>query len=64
MIDYDQPEAREATLLERLTAAGIDPDRARTLIVGGGVRVAGCDEPVVDPEASVPKPTAWYFATS
>ncbi|WP_018330613.1 hypothetical protein [Actinomycetospora chiangmaiensis] len=64
MIEYPRPEPRPATLLERLTGAGIGEERARATIVSGGVRVAGHEEPVTDPEASVPWPTAWELLPS
>ena len=59
MLEYPRPEPRPATLLERLTGAGIGEERARAVITGSQVRVAGHEEPVTDPETSVPWPTAW-----
>ncbi|WP_433800614.1 hypothetical protein [Actinomycetospora sp. CA-084318] len=64
MLEYPRPEPRPATLLERLTGAGIGEERARSVITAGGVRVAGHEEPVTDPEASVPWPTPWELLPS
>lgn len=64
MIEYEQPTVVEMSLLERLTAAGLNPDRARGLIEAGLVRMDGQDEPTVDPDAPCPKPTPWHVAAS
>lgn len=48
-----------ATILDRMTAAGIDEDRARAHLAAGTVRVAG--HVVTDPEQACPTPTAWVI---
>ena len=62
VLEYPRPELRPATLLERLRGAGIGEERALAAITAGGVRVAGAEDAVTDPEASVPWPTAWELA--
>lgn len=62
-IDYDRPEPRPATLLERVAGSGISEDRARRLIVSGAIRTEGDDDqPITDPDASFPWPQRWCHA--
>lgn len=63
-IEYHQPAVVPMSLLERLVAAGINPDRARDRITSGLVRMGGSDEPTVDPDAPCPRPTGWHIAAS
>ena len=62
VLEYDRPEPRPASLLERLCAAGISEDRALTTITQGRVRVG--EDVITDPAVPVPWPTAWVVLSS
>jgi len=50
----DQTTTAPASVLQRLLAAGIAEDRARSWVTSGGVRVNG--ETVLDPTVQAPGP--------
>lgn len=65
MIEHPPVESRPATLLERVTAAGISKDRARALITSGAIRCEGHEDgDIVDPDTSWPWPQRWCHAPS
>ena len=57
----DTAERSEATLLDRVTAAGISEARAREHIGRGVVHLQG--EVVTDPDAPAPWPAAWFVGS-
>ena len=64
-VEYPKPEPRPATLLERLTSAGISESRAHTLIESGMIRLDGHEDgDIRDPSYDWPWPNRWCHAPS